>query len=434
LESHKPLRTAYAAWLNQNQLDMAALESAHAVAAIAAHRHYVASIPVYRRLAESLRLVDCEDADVIYAELASTDDLFKSYSSTWLDDRDFGAMTRWLREIYAGPIEIDLSAVSSIESWLTALAAIGVHVKYSSGTSGQFSFIPRDRATEDNLIQAGMAQVFSMLVTNRIAVAECDAFLFAFRGGNQGFATIAEKLGALTARQEFLFDFPIDADLIRAVIRQTATADQLRRFEKFRADVVEHSAVHYDRMLESMRATASSGRRALIWGPPFQLLDACRRLESRGARLAMPDQSWVIFGGGWKSFAGERVARQELLGMLADRLGVPAQRVLEGYGMSECNVLSLRCGSGRFHIPPLIWPMVMDEALYPLDRPGRGRYAFADPFAVSYPGFLISGDSVELSDSPCDCGKPGWSIVGEVERAAGAEVRGCGGVMASVRA
>jgi hypothetical protein len=36
--------------------------------------------------------------------------------------------------------------------------------------------------------------------------------------------------------------------------------------------------------------------------------------------------------------------------------------------------------------------------------------------------------------APCPCGLVGPAVVGEVRRAAGREVRGCGGILATVRA
>ena len=99
------------------------------------------------------------------------------------------------------------------------------------------------------------------------------------------------------------------------------------------------------------------------------------------------------------------------------------------------NMVMTRCPEGRFHIPPLNEPVIFDEALLPLEGDDlNGALGFADPFAVSYPGFLITGDNVRLIDDKCACGLSGSAIVGEVARAAGREVKGCGGIMATVRA
>ena len=101
--------------------------------------------------------------------------------------------------------------------------------------------------------------------------------------------------------------------------------------------------------------------------------------------------------------------------------------------MTEINTLLLRCEHGRFHIPPIIEPVILDEELNPLEgKDNRGAFGFLDPLAVSYPGFIISGDYVHMIDGECDCGLTGPAIT-EIGRMPGSEVKGCGGIMGSLR-
>ena len=125
------------------------------------------------------------------------------------------------------------------------------------------------------------------------------------------------------------------------------------------------------------------------------------------------------------------------LGALIDAtLGVPAERVLEAYAMVELNTPLMRCPEERYHVPPILEPWVFDEALVP--RPAEedvtGTFGFMDPTATSYPAFLATGDQVRLVRTPCACGLVGPAVVGEVRRTSGHEVRGCGGILATVRA
>jgi hypothetical protein len=136
-----------------------------------------------------------------------------------------------------------------------------------------------------------------------------------------------------------------------------------------------------------------------------------------------------MLGGGWKSFAGQRLSRPELLALVHERLGLPPAQLQESYSMIECNLSLPRCVEGRFHVPPLLWPMVLDGAMTPRAQLGRGRFAFCDPLATSYSGFFASGDEVELTREPCPCGRGGWTLVGEIERARGYETRGCAGLL-----
>ena len=149
----------------------------------------------------------------------------------------------------------------------------------------------------------------------------------------------------------------------------------------------------------------------------------------------MPEGSILLFGGGWKTFEGEKMGKAELLQVIEAAFGLKGDSAIEGYSMIEMNTMMTCCSEARFHIPPLIEPIVLDEDLLPKPGAGhRGIFGFLDPFALSYPGFLISGDEINLWHGECSCGRKGYAIDGEIQRVAGKEVKGCGGVMASVKA
>jgi len=157
-------------------------------------------------------------------------------------------------------------------------------------------------------------------------------------------------------------------------------------------------------------------------------------LAGHNRRLELKKGSFVLFGGGWKSFTGDAISRETLVDMLADALNIPPEMILEGYSMTEINTLMLRCEYGRFHIPPVIEPVIFNEELKPLNgNDVKGAFGFLDPLAASYPGFIISGDHVHMIDGECGCGLSGPAIT-EIGRLPGIEVKGCGGIMGSMQA
>jgi hypothetical protein len=433
LRAQEPIKAAFASWLTDGRFDAQAITVLHEDAAVQAHRHYVATIPVYRQLADELGLVSADDAPTIWSELASTDELFKSYDPAWIDAGDFNAMSDWLGGIYNGPIPVPARSAHTIESWIAALGAEGTRVRFSSGTRGHLSFVARDERTDEAMLGHSVQQVMGSISETGLALPEYDGILLAFKGGNQGFAALAEKLGALTRSQTFLFDTAIDADLLRANVRGVATVGQEERFAAFRRDTVERLDEHLERIQNALAASAEAAHPVLLYAPPFQLMDLLDRLDTAARRIVLPASSMLMIGGGWKSFEDTRIPREQLLARVETTLGIAPGRATEGYGMSECNVLSNRCTEDRFHIPPVLHPILYDDALLPTGQSGRGRYGFSDPFASCYPGFVITGDGVELTTEPCACGRQGPSIRGEISRAKGHEVKGCGGVMASVR-
>ena len=104
--------------------------------------------------------------------------------------------------------------------------------------------------------------------------------------------------------------------------------------------------------------------------------------------------------------------------------------------MVELNTPLMRCGDGRYHVPPILEPWLFDDTLLPLP-PGAdvtGTFGFMDPTATSFPAFVVTGDEVRLVRERCPCGLVGPALLGEVRRSPGNDVRGCGGILATVRA
>jgi len=70
--------------------------------------------------------------------------------------------------------------------------------------------------------------------------------------------------------------------------------------------------------------------------------------------------------------------------------------------------------------------MVVDDEYKPLGYGEWGRFAFLDAAALSYPGFIASGDRVRLLEHCPVCDRPGPVLDPEIKRAKGEEIRGCG--------
>ena len=63
-----------------------------------------------------------------------------------------------------------------------------------------------------------------------------------------------------------------------------------------------------------------------------------------------------------------------------------------------------------------------------------GQFAFLDPIANSYPGYIISGDRVKLLEKCPFCGKSGPVLELDITRMAGAEAKGCANLMRGLMA
>jgi hypothetical protein len=433
LEAQKPIAALYEPWVQGEKIDRDRLRRLHETATVAAHRYYVESIPIYRKLAEEMGLIDCEDSDVIRAELASTDHLFKSYPQEWIEARDFKAMTEWLAQITSSRARPRLEGIETIDEWLAAMHEAGWILRFSSGTSGHLSFVPREGLTDRSLMHFTIRQWAHMAGREPLPFDQFDGYFMVFDGGYQTISAQGAMLGRLCRSATFMYPEASNADLLRLAVRGPRTAAEETALTAFRARTGGRMDAHCARILDGMLASAKAGRPILLYAPPFQLLDLCERMEARGERIPPQPLAALMTGGGWKSFENQRIAREDLLAYAQDRLGFRPDQMHEGYGQSESNCHFNRCIHGRFHATPLSVPMVLDANQDIMPNGGVGRYAFVDSFISSYPGFVITGDETELVDETCPCGLSGPAIVGEVRRAKGQEIKGCGGVMAAAR-
>lgn len=459
---HAALIRLAQSWALRRPFDAARAAALRAAAIGLVHRHYLRHIPIYRQLAAAERVGPDADLATLKARMLSTDDLFKSYQPRWLDSGDFAAMTDWLGQIYHERIALDLRAVAGIDPWVAGLRAAGVRLVYSSGTSGIFSFVPRDEANLARLRLANTCYLLPLLgydrlgapwqrlalgpatrlltpaqferAARRFSPGGFEAVLLDFRDGRTGMQAIAQELGPVFRQSHYLYEIALGADDLRRLARGGRDAADQALLAQLQEETVGRKPANLRRLIAAMRAASAAGRKIFLFGAPFQLKDLCAQIQADGDPLALRPGSALLFGGGWKSFSGEAIPREALIQLIEASLGLDERRIIEGYSMTEINVMLIRCRHGRFHIPPIIEPVILDEALEPQSgRELRGIFGFLDPLATAYPGFLITGDLVHYQDGPCPCGLHGPAIL-SISRAANREIKGCGGVMASVRA
>ena len=407
------LLAAARAWAHGAELPPEVEETRHA-AVRAAHLRYVRLVPTYRDVAESCGAAGPAGLEVIASGLMFSG-LFKSYDPERLRAFDFAAMTDWLRTVSTGVPALDLEDVGGVSAWRDRLRQAGIFLSFSSGTSGRMSFVPRDRDT------------FRALVGNSASYADpglplagFDCLVLGPRGDGVGLLDAGNGLARASRRSHFLLEDALTADAVSAGAPFAGGRDR---------GAMDDAAIAF------VRAAIGDARPLLVFGAPFQVRRFAERVLARAGRLAAPEGSVLVTGGGWKSFAGEKLSRAELLRLAGEALGLAPERCIDSYSTAEINAALASCREGRYHVPPLMEAVVLDDALQGAPgRPGQGLLGFLDPFATSYPGFVITGDRAVLGRGRCGCGRSGTFIDGEIERAPGAEIRGCGGLLGSMLA
>ncbi len=435
LEIHDELREITRLWVQCDDWDEDKARNLREEAVLLNHQRYFRGIPVYRALAEDAGIdEDITDIEVIKTDLMFPTDIFKSYNPALIDNADWQQMTEWLRTICKSEIPGDYSTVKTLEEWLEKLFEAELILLTSSGTSGTYSFVPRDIQTRMGLMSNAtivFQPVFGKVLEN---ISEYDAALLSFTSGSAGVQAASNSIAEVVEHSYCLYDMHMPADAVRILQRGPKNDDEKKFIEEFQRVMTTEKDLRYEVMLDNIRASLSNGQKVLLQGACYQLMELCRKAVQQGG-MTLPEGSVILFGGGWKTFEGEKIGKAELLKLVESAFGMKGDNVVEGYSMIEMNLLMTCCSENRFHIPPLMEPMVFDNDLMPMPGAGHtGIFGFLDPFALSYPGFLISGDQVNLWHGECPCGIKGYAIDGEIQRVAGKEVKGCGGIMASVKA
>ncbi|MBK6697183.1 MAG: hypothetical protein IPG50_34090 [Myxococcales bacterium] len=450
-------------WSLRKELDEGRARALRRRAAELCHEHYRAHIPAYGKVCERMRVAGPASFDTIRAKLLVPDDLFKSYPQKTLDEGRFDLMNEWVSRISSVRVAFDTTGITNIDQWIDRMEERAkVRLVFSSGTSGHISFVPRDEATWRAFtelpflyVAAGLGHrgllpkwKFSVVkqlgkrlpsstyagVVKRHGLRSRDGFLFNFAGGNQGVQLAGHEIGKLTRTAHFLYRQRMSAAAVRAMLRGPKDSAERLLVDEFLDATVKQKAENYARMLSALQASARRGNRVLVFGTPAVLVEACRFLEEKNERILLPEGSTVSYGGGWKSFSGERISEAALVALLQRSFGVRKNAVIDSYSMTEIHGIMQKCAEGRFHVPPFLEAIVYDEALVAKSGDDvQGTLGFVDPFAVSYPGFILTGDNVRLLRKPCACGLPGETIL-RVERSPGKDVKGCGGIMARVNA
>ena len=308
----------------------------------------------------------------------------------------------------------------------------GVSIMFTSGTSGRFSFIPRDTGSWNRLKYNAMKSVVDLM-----DYQQDDIVILLIPDPRQTNLTIASLFG-------IAFDL-YDHDKIHIALEDTKITTSFLRMQRNQAiglkEKIKAKAISKLSPMVQKRSDAKiitllenlemEGKSANIAGPPFWLNRILDRMIAEDRKVKLPT-SQVLTGGGWKAEEDKRSPEEVFREKVEDVLGIPQERYHDVYAMSECSSIFLSCEGHYKHVPPTIVPMVLDEELNPLGYNKFGRFAFIDPIPHSYPGFIITGDKVKLIEKCPVCNREGPVLDIEVTRMPGVEGRGCAAVMADL--
>lgn len=374
----------------------------------------------------------CQEANVSPSDIKTTDDLskiplipdsaFKQHPS----GKDFAY---WLATVFTGklPRIFIKSADPTLEDTIHAFEAAGITIVNSSGTSGLVTFIPKDATTLTRAFYGYLKTLVNL----------CDPFAdhalmcFPKPGKTRVAASVlGDSMARLARNVHYLFDFEMSTAVTQRAMSTNTKPDGASDSPP-RGDVQQRVIARIIRCLERLSTT---GETFFAVTAPFMLLDVMNTLQAEGQSFDFGENGMICTGGGWKMRDGHRISHEDFRRRVEEVLGIPDTRCPDLYSSAELNELCWECPEGHYrHLPPTFFkPFVLDEDFTPMGYGERGRFAFLDALANSYPGFFMTGDEVRLLEHCPVCDRPGPVLEPEIVRAKGVEVRGCSEVLQRV--
>lgn len=156
-------------------------------------------------------------------------------------------------------------------------------------------------------------------------------------------------------------------------------------------------------------------RPVLLVGTSLAFVHLFDELERNGTSYGLPEGSRAMDTGGFKGI-GREVAREDVLARFARNLGIPADRVVNEYGMTEMSSQLYATGAGAYRGPGWMRTRAADpETLAPLRDGETGILRHWD---------LANLDSVAVLQT-ADLGRTTAAGIELMGRAPAAEARGC---------
>jgi hypothetical protein len=388
--------------------------------------------------------IEAISADPDIVPLLFADQTYKSYPEVFIKNNQWAMMNRWLDTLSTARIDptIDVSGVADAETWMDRLRQHDHHPVVSGGTSGKNSFLNR---TPEDVRRACESVVRNVGLTQGIKPGAQDrpCILIGPKNGTYIMVNLMRALAEAFARPGqayWLSEIPLteadtkrQGELSRKAKDGTATPGELKELKEKAAERQAEMRKSMDDLADALIRHKDEPVMVIgMWLPLWLLMEAAR--ERGLSEGELHPQSTIFSGGGLKGANLPADYREQLgrfFGVAADRYYVP-------YGMVEMLTGFIQCEHGRYHAPPWVRMLILDQTgervLEPVNGKVEGRMAFVDLLVEGRWGGIITGDKVDADYTPCACGRrsPGLTAITRYADLPGGDDKlSCAGTMAS---
>jgi phenylacetate-coenzyme A ligase PaaK-like adenylate-forming protein len=171
-------------------------------------------------------------------------------------------------------------------------------------------------------------------------------------------------------------------------------------------------------VIKALQEFAEEGLPVRIFGFPsffYFTLEQMQKLKLEPLKLN--PESLTFFGGGWKGQQDKAILKEDLYQLAEEMLGIPNERLRDGFGSVEHCIPYVECQNHNFHIPQYSEVIIRDvKTLKALPFGEVGYLNFISPYITSVPANnVLMGDLASLHTSEeCNCGNPSkfFKIIG----------------------
>ena len=365
--------------------------------------------------------------------------VYKSYPQSFVTNGQWDRLLQWYDSLAGQNVgDVDVDGVETIDDFAERLVQAGWLPHVTSGTSGRVSLLHN---TDGDRLRAMRIGGKTVGYPRPVGVGAGMRYygLTPSRGYSKHVEhghNIANSVGRPDAIR-FLTDEPMlpsqvarVAEIRTRMSNGTVTPEELAAFE---AEAKKRTERHAETLREMAADIIEHRHEPMVimglWSQHWSIMQQARE-AGVGDGEFHPD-SLIYTGGGLKGIPLPPDYREQLYGFYGDT------RRYQAYNMSENDPTAPMCEAGRYHQPPWVMWLI-------LDQPGEqlvevrggiadGRFAF---LAFNYEGRwggLISGDHVQVDYGPCPCGRSGPTVIDTVvrysEQEGGDDKIGCAGSM-----
>ena len=309
---------------------------------------------------------------------------------------------------------------------IDAFKEAGIIVTYSSGTTGRFTFIPRDEKSYKMAEYSIAKSAIDMLQH----WWDYDTYAYLLfpdpRTTNIYVGKVTKILFDMVKDARIAIETKITTDLLRISMGNVRNFKEKMMNKFIKSAMKKMNEKMINKIIKWADERNKNKDRILFAGAPFILNMVMDRMEKEGISYDFGERGAVLTGGGWKTQEASRLPVDEFRKKVEKYFGIPSENCLDLYAMVEGNGYMVHCPQSHYlHIPKTYFhPIVLDEDGENVAEGEEGRFAFLDAIPRSYPAFIITGDKVRLKHS-CDCGRDGFILEPEIKRIRGEEIRGC---------